>query len=41
VLLVRDPGASLADGTAVEVRDDNGDTIAAGALRDPLAPTRA
>jgi uncharacterized protein YndB with AHSA1/START domain len=25
----------------VEIRDDSGDTIAAGALRDPLAPTRA
>jgi uncharacterized protein YndB with AHSA1/START domain len=41
VLLVRDTGASLADGAAVEVRDDSGDTIATGALRDPLAPTRA
>jgi hypothetical protein len=41
VLLVRDPGAPLADGAAVEVHDDGGDTVAAGVLRDPLGPARA
>ena len=36
VLVVREAGAPLADGVAVEVRDEGGATLAAGALRDPL-----
>jgi uncharacterized protein YndB with AHSA1/START domain len=36
VLVVREAGAPLADGVAVEVRDEDGATLAAGALRDPL-----
>jgi uncharacterized protein YndB with AHSA1/START domain len=42
VLVVRDPGAELADGAGVDVRagtvDAPGETLASGVLRDPLAP---
>jgi uncharacterized protein YndB with AHSA1/START domain len=41
VLVVRDEGEALADGAAVEVRDDGGRTLAAGLLRDPLAAATA
>jgi uncharacterized protein YndB with AHSA1/START domain len=41
VLVVRDEGEALADGAAVEVRDDGGRTLAAGVLRDPLAAATA
>ena len=36
-LVVRAAGEPLADGAAVEVRDEGGATLAAGRLRDPLA----
>jgi hypothetical protein len=41
VLVVREPGAELADGAGVDVRSGTvaapGETLATGVLRDPLA----
>jgi uncharacterized protein YndB with AHSA1/START domain len=40
VLVVREKGDALAAGARVEVRDDNGEALAAGVLGDPLAAAR-